>query len=166
MNSDQTTKSYTPPEGFFGFMFGGQFHSVPPSPPDVPELPKEDVLETLHRQIAESAKRHSDAIRRDHERSLKEMHRRHDFRLQPLLTGFMTSGGTIGSNGISGLNSSATFSTLYRVRVLDQELFRIPYGKADPTVDDFYINVPLILKLWFRQTPIGRFVRSLTKAFK
>lgn len=48
----------------------------------------DDVLLMLHREIAENAKRHSEAIRRDHERSMKSMHRRHDFGLLPILTSF------------------------------------------------------------------------------
>ena len=168
MTNDQVSKTFM--DGLFGLMFGGQFHPVPPPiPPGVPEPPKEDVLEKLHRQIAESAKHHSDAIRRDHERSLKKMHRRHDFRLRPLLTGFMTLGETVRANGSAvplGISSSATFSMYHHVRVLDQDLFRIPSGKANPTIDDFYINVPLILKLWFRQTTSGRIIQSVLTALK
>jgi hypothetical protein len=161
MTNDPTQRFATSltPDGFLEFMFGSKTPSVPPTPE--PETPPEDVLARLHRQINESAKHHSDAIRRDHETALRDMHRRHDSRLSGILVWGITTIALSGSH-----NNGSTFSNFQVVRVMGQDLYRIPYDKAQPTLDDFYINVPLILKLWFRQTTPGRFIRWITKGSK
>ena len=125
-----------------------------------------EILARLHQQIEISSRFHQKEIREGFHRAIWDVHCRHDRRLDERK--FLFSIGDLNSTSYTTVLNAVgkDFSLTRTIRLDGQEVFRYPEGKANPSSEDFYINVPLILKIWLRSTSVYRFLRVLWRGTK